>query len=385
MATTYRLDCCPAPTNGKAEHKHEGCNPPLPIGEKATRQFDPNQHLQYGPATDPPSSIIFYTAEKQVSYLRHSTVYSPINPKIEEDTLVISIDGKARREGTAAAQAISGRYFGPDSKWNGTTASVRQTAQTAARATIRAAANAVDTASKAVEEHPEIKKVIIMTHRGWLVTHMHGKVWDWLAYEFPPQEQLPSGVTPEEYRLAHRCFRQLEEQGIAVMFWKVSEDDIPEPGRLAIDYLDLLASDPSLQREWETWYDRYLFEMKLRQLILEEGEGGPGIAKLVDEARAVCPCPDCNPEKAAELSHESREAQLQRGEENDCPCDACRAFVRSHALPKKDSAVATTAKENEIPRGDSATQPRATLKEMQPNKQAETELSGPANKVKTEK
>lgn len=62
-------------------------------------------------------------------------------------------------------------------------------------------------------------------------------------FGFPAEEQLPAGVSPEEYKLAHHVFRQLEEKNIAVLFWKVAEHLIPEPGRLANDHLDLFERD----------------------------------------------------------------------------------------------------------------------------------------------
>jgi hypothetical protein len=129
MATTYRLSCHPIPSANHEEHNHEEFNSPLPIGERTNRVFTPSEFPQYGTPTDPPSEIVVYDAKKQFSHLRHSNSYAPFHSKIENDTLAISIYGKARHEGTTLAQAVSGRHFGPDSELNGALCSVPQTVQ----------------------------------------------------------------------------------------------------------------------------------------------------------------------------------------------------------------------------------------------------------------
>lgn len=140
--------------------------------------------------------------------------------------------------------------------------SVRQTPQTKERATIIAASSAVNVAATVIQHNIAIQKVIIMTHCDWLIDHVGDRVWDWLTYRFLEKEQPPNSVAPEEYRLAHRGFRQLEESNVAVLFWKVADHLIPEPGHLANDPCDQLESDSEAQYEWETWYGRHVFTLK---------------------------------------------------------------------------------------------------------------------------
>ena len=64
---------------------------------------------------------------------------------------------------------------------------------------------------------------------------MSHRVWDWLAHGLPANEQLPIGVSLEEYKLAHRGLRQLEAKDVALLVWKVAAHSISEPGRLADD------------------------------------------------------------------------------------------------------------------------------------------------------
>jgi hypothetical protein len=265
--------------------------------------------------------------KKQISHIRHSTSYAPLHSKIENDTLVIRIDGKARSEGTTLAQAVSGRYFGPDSELNGAPCSVPQTAQTVEKAIIHAANSAVDKAAMVIERDAKIQKVIIMAHCDWLVTHMNDKVWEWLAHGFPSEEQFPAGVSPEEYKLAHHIVRQLEQKNIAVLFWKVVERLIPQPGRLANDHLDLLERDPEEQYKWQTSYDRYLFMMMIQKMMLEEAEAG-GNGDRSSNSGQPCPCPNCGP-AGKEIAKKSREG-WRRGEDNNCPCADCREFARTH-------------------------------------------------------
>jgi hypothetical protein len=258
---------------------------------------------------------------------------------------MISIDGKARREGTTLAQAVSGTYFGPDSELNGAPCSVPQTARTVERAIIHAANSAVDKAAMVIVHGAKIQKVIIMTHCDWLVTHMNDKIWEWLAYGFRAEEQLPAGVSPEEYKLAHHIFRQLEEKNIAVLFWKVAEHLIPEPGRLANDHLDLLERDCEEQYKWQTSYARHLFMMMIQQMMLEEAEAGENGGRSSDSGQP-CPCPNCGP-VMKEIAEKSREEEWRRGEENDCPCADCREFAGTHGNPKKNLAMKDTGKESQ--------------------------------------
>lgn len=351
MATTYRLNCCPVQSTNRDgyEHDRDGHKPPLEVGARTNRVFLPSEFAKYGTPNTPPSEIIFYDSSEQISHLRHSTSYTPSMSKVEYDTLVISIDGKARREDTSLAQAVSGRYFGPNSEFNGAPASVRQTPQTKERAIIIAASSAVNVAATVIQHNSKIHKVIIMTHCDWLIDHMGDRVWDWLTHGFPEKEQLPNGVAPEEYRLTHGGFRQLEESNVAVLFWKVAAHSIPEPGRLANEHLDRLESDPEAQHEWETWYGRHVFTMMLRHMMLENAEAD-GHEGESSDSTPPCPCPSCD-HYGQDIAKRSREEAWNRGDENTCPCSNCREFVRTHGNNPKDNAAKRTlgTKENQKP------------------------------------
>jgi hypothetical protein len=216
----------------------------------------------------------------------------------------------------------------------------------------------------------KMQKVIIMTHCDWVVTHMNDKIWGWLAHSFPAKEQLLAGVSPEEYKLAHHVFRQLEEGNIAVLFWKVAEHSIPETGRLANDHFDLLERDPEEQYKWQTSYDRHLFMMMIQQMMLEEAEAGENGGRCSDSGQP-CPCPNCGP-AGKKIAKKSREEEWRRGEENDCPCADCREFARTHGNPKSNLAMTDTGKKNQKLAQSSA--PKSDRNGVQkPSKRVKTE------------
>ncbi len=109
MATTCRLNCCQIPTTNHDghEHDHNEHNHSLAIGTKTNRVFTPSQLAEYGPPSAPPSDIVLYDSTEQICHLRHS-ISNTSKPKVEQNTLVISIDGKARREGSNLAP---GRFW----------------------------------------------------------------------------------------------------------------------------------------------------------------------------------------------------------------------------------------------------------------------------------
>ncbi|ERF69536.1 hypothetical protein EPUS_01865 [Endocarpon pusillum Z07020] len=240
---------------------------------------------------------------------------------VEHDALIISIDGKARREDTSLAQVVSGRYSGPNSEFNGAPGSVRQPPPTKERATIVAASSAVNFAATVIQHNIEIQKVIIMTHCDWLIDHRLKSIG-----------------------LAYRGFRQLKESNVAVLFWKVADHLIPEPGRPANDSCDRFKSDPEAQYEWETWYGRHIFTMMLRQMMIKNAEDEGYDGESSDNTQA-CPCPNCGL-YGQDIANRSRKEEWNRRDENTCLCSNCREFVRTHGNPKDNAAKRTLGEEN---------------------------------------
>jgi ribonuclease HI len=206
------------------------------IGEEIERLFVPDYSPMHRHV--PEAELITYSAEKQVSQLQ---LLHPRTREIELDkmTLVVSIDGACRENGTPSARASWGVFFGPGSRFNSSGPLSPSCPQTSSRAEIEALSQAIDAIRGICHGDMTLQEIKIRSDSEYLCQAMSMWVGGWIG---------DNGIRPNGQPVAH--FGKLKEiheaidemtygddGGLHFQFWHVPREDNREADALATSVL----------------------------------------------------------------------------------------------------------------------------------------------------
>jgi ribonuclease HI len=205
--------------------------------EEPQRIFDPQNSRAHRHV--PADQLIVYNPHKEVRQLREMNPYTG-QMSVDSRTVVVSIDGACRGNGTPSARAAWGVYFGPQSMLNASDALDATLPQTSTRAEIEALSQALDIIRYNVSDDHSLVHYHIRTDSSYLVKTFSSWIHNWIEN---------GGMNSQGRRVAH--FEVLEEiqellddmtdgddGGMTFKFWLVPRDDNKEADALANQALD---------------------------------------------------------------------------------------------------------------------------------------------------
>lgn len=209
------------------------------FGEEIRRLYIPSED----PYTRsiPLDELIAYNATKQISQLQMKVMAKPA-PYPDPNSLVVSIDGACRGNGTPTARASYGVYFGPDSPFNSFGLLPSSVPQTSTRAEIDALKQALDIICKITNEDLKLTQIKIATDSSFLVDAMSQWIETWIEND---------GIGSTGERVAHfEVLKQIHEKldymeysdegGREVQFWQIPREMNKHADSLAKKALDEL-------------------------------------------------------------------------------------------------------------------------------------------------
>jgi ribonuclease HI len=202
----------------------------------------------YDPRLDPCSrsilshELVFYNTAKKISQLRMKVIAKP-EPYPDVSTLVVHIDGACRGNGTPAARASYGVYFGPKSPHNTFGLVPSSAPQTSTRAEIEALGRALEVICGITDNDLKLSRIKIATDSSFLVNAMSRWMEQWIEDD---------GIGSNGKKVAHfDMLRGLHEKldymeysdeagGRELQFWHVPREMNREADQLANKALDEL-------------------------------------------------------------------------------------------------------------------------------------------------
>ncbi|OHF02924.1 hypothetical protein CORC01_01682 [Colletotrichum orchidophilum] len=182
----------------------------------------------------PKAELVVYDPQKQVLGLQ---MYSWSKKGVTPDpgSFVVYIDGACRGNGTGAARASWGVYFGPGSRYNACGLLAGDLPQTNARAEIEALVQALRIIGEITEGDFSLSQIKIATDSEYLAHAMSLWIGEWIENE---------GMTARGRNVAHfAVLRDLHEQldemtygddgGLNFMFWAIPREENKEADALA--------------------------------------------------------------------------------------------------------------------------------------------------------
>lgn len=207
------------------------------IGEDIERLFG----LDYSPMHRhvPEAQLITYSAEKQVSQLQ---MLHPRTQAIEVDklSLVVSIDGACRDNGTPTARASWGVFFGPGSRFNSSGRLSPSCPQTSSRAEIEALSWAIDAIRGITHGDMTLQEIKIRSDSEYLCQAMSMWVGGWIEDD----GLRPNGQPVAHFEKLKEIHEALDEMtygdggGLQFQFWHVPRGENREADALANSALD---------------------------------------------------------------------------------------------------------------------------------------------------
>jgi ribonuclease HI len=207
--------------------------------EEIRRLYDPSQdEVSRGLPLD---QLVFYNAAKQVSQLQMK-VHSMPDPVPDKGSLVVHIDGACRGNGTPAAKASWGIYFGPGSLHNTYGLVPSSDPQTSTCAEIVALNQALRIICEITDRDYQLMYIKIATDSSFLVNAMSRWMEQWIKKK---------GIGFDGKKVAHfELLKALHEKldfmeysdegGREVQFWHISRERNSEADQLANKALDEL-------------------------------------------------------------------------------------------------------------------------------------------------
>ena len=190
------------------------------------------------PPTDPHDTT-FYDGDDNLIYIGR-TVYnswgtSELVP--QWDTMCIYVDGACAYNGYPNARASVGVYFGPDSAYNWAGILDRNThPQTSQYAEIFAAIRALRiyraSRSEGYRGWDAVETVVVVTDSDYVFRAITDYVYKWEGNNYMNSRGVPV-VNGRGFRQLNRIVKDLESEGIAVLFWKVPREYNQEANALA--------------------------------------------------------------------------------------------------------------------------------------------------------
>ncbi|KAL6898553.1 ribonuclease H-like protein [Trichoderma evansii] len=252
------------------------------------RIFDP----QFSPAHRriPADQLIVYNSAKRVQQLRE------MNPRtnkmsIDRHTVVVSIDGACRGNGTSLARAAWGVYFGPQSAHNSSGILDPALPQTSTRAEIEALSQALDIICSDVSKDFSLQRYCIITDSSYLVQTFSKWIQNWIAN---------GGKTSAGKKVAHfETLKKIHERlddmtygdngGMDFKFWQVPREKNQEADLLANEALDkesgvklprVLSISLNHRSFFDAMYDSLLTKIRASSVFQRVEDGKSAIRML---------------------------------------------------------------------------------------------------------
>jgi ribonuclease HI len=197
--------------------------------EENERQFDPQTSAMHRRV--PESQLVVYTPSKKVSQLHPRTGAI----ELDKTTVVVSIDGACRGNGTPSARAAWGVYFGPNSPHNASGLVKPNLPQTSTRAEMEALSQALRIIRNDVSEDFQLQEIRIRTDSAFLVNAMTVWMEDWIEDDGRNAQGRPVA----HFQALKEMHERIEDMtygddgGLEFKFWKVPREDNREADALA--------------------------------------------------------------------------------------------------------------------------------------------------------
>ncbi|XXG99965.1 hypothetical protein Hte_006306 [Hypoxylon texense] len=206
-------------------------------GEEIEREFDPQCSLMHRDV--PESRLVVYNPSKKVSQLQ---IKHPRTGAIELDkkTVVVSIDGACRGNGTPSARAAWGVYFGPNSPHNACGLLDPALPQTSTRAEIEALSQALEIIRTISADDYSMLEFRIRTDSDYLVKTMSQWIEGWIENG----GRKARGGPVAHFHVLKDIHERVDEMtygdqgGMHFMFWHVPRTQNSEADALANRALD---------------------------------------------------------------------------------------------------------------------------------------------------
>jgi ribonuclease HI len=207
--------------------------------EEIRRLYDPSEDAASRPV--PLDELFFYNTAKHISQLQLK-VHARPSPIPDESSLVVHIDGACRGNGTPAAKASYGVYFGPGSSFNTYGLVPSSDPQTSTRAEIEALKQALGVICGITDKVFKLMYIKIATDSSFLVNAMSRWMERWI-------EDGGIGSNGKEVarfvylKAMHEKLYHMEysdDGGREVQFWHVPRERNSEADQLANKALDEL-------------------------------------------------------------------------------------------------------------------------------------------------
>ncbi|KAL7895187.1 ribonuclease H-like protein [Trichoderma sp. SZMC 28014] len=199
------------------------------------RAFDP----QLSPAHRrlAADQLIIYNPAKSVQHLQQI-----ISGRLGVDaySVVVSIDGACRGNGTRSARAAWGVYFGPQSRHNSCGMLDSSLAQTSTRAEIEALSKALDIIHNLVSRDFSLQHYYIRTDSSYLAKTFSGWIQTWISNG----GKKFKGKRPAHFGALRKIHERLDDMtygddgGIQFKFWHVPREENKEADALANQAFD---------------------------------------------------------------------------------------------------------------------------------------------------
>ncbi|KAI1774248.1 ribonuclease H-like protein [Hypoxylon cercidicola] len=220
--------------NGKGSVQNEW-------GEEMERQFDPRCSTMHNRV--PASKLVVYNPLKRVSQLQ---IKNPRTGEIELDkmTVVVSIDGACRGNGTPSARASWGVHFGEQSPHNASGLLESTLPQTSTRAEIEALSQALRIIRTDISGDMSLQGYRIRTDSEYLMKAMSEWMENWIAKD----GRNARGRPVAHYQVLKEIHDRIDEMtygddgGLDFMFWHVPREQNRGADALANQALNGLAS-----------------------------------------------------------------------------------------------------------------------------------------------
>lgn len=201
-------------------------------GEEIQRRFDPRCSTMHHRV--PESQLVVFNPAKQVSQLQ---IKHPRTGDIELDkmTVVVSIDGACRGNGTPNARAAWGVYFGAQSPHNASGVLEAALPQTSTRAEIEALSQALRIIREAISGDYSMTQYRIRTDSDFLVRAMS----EWIEGWIEDDGRNAQGRPVAHYRVLKDIHERLDDMtygddgGMDFKFWHVPREQNREADALA--------------------------------------------------------------------------------------------------------------------------------------------------------
>ncbi|KAF8066717.1 ribonuclease H-like domain-containing protein [Lyophyllum atratum] len=166
------------------------------------------------------------------SRLYFSAFRDPGAKILDKRSIIVFIDGACLDNGSPAARASVGAFFGPASPHNISELLPHSEPQTSQRAEIHAALRALQVAQDAVGDDFSVSRIVLASDSAYVVKSMTQWVFTWRKNGWKNSDggALVNGDTLKEL---DSMIEDMAEDGLEVEFWAIPREENVEADRLA--------------------------------------------------------------------------------------------------------------------------------------------------------